>query len=244
MAAVRPSTKDPALRPFLRWLLLLSWGVPGLVLLAQSHGIGHPWLVQAALLLAAAAPSIAALFSGHAAKVLAAARRPPKLRGAWPLGLFAGSAICLGFLFPGEPVARSSLALLGLVAPFGEEFGWKTVLLPWLLARYSAVKAGLVAGGVWIVWHLPALLVPGTMRAAGLDLLWWALGTLALSLFMTLIFRRSRGDVWTSGVAPHLTVDALGLVGWWSYTPLQVGLVVAAALGLWLQDRRERGGAC
>lgn len=51
------------------------------------------------------------------------------------------------------------LLAMGVVWPFfsafGEEFGWRGYVLPQLLQCMSPLKAGLLLGVVWELWHLP-----------------------------------------------------------------------------------------
>ena len=48
---------------------------------------------------------------------------------------------------------------MGLVWPLfsslGEEFGWRGFMLPRLIKRFGLLKAGLLLGILWEVWHLP-----------------------------------------------------------------------------------------
>lgn len=60
--------------------------------------------------------------------------------------------------------------LLLFVLPFflfeavsnGEEIGWRGYVLPRLLARHSALRASLILGLIWGIWHLPKYLGPGS----------------------------------------------------------------------------------
>lgn len=42
-----------------------------------------------------------------------------------------------------------------LLAAVMEEFGWRGFMLPRLLKQHSALKAALILGGVWALWHAP-----------------------------------------------------------------------------------------
>lgn len=49
--------------------------------------------------------------------------------------------------------------LMGLIWPIfsstGEEFGWRGFILPRFLSKYSPLKAALLLGFIWEIWHLP-----------------------------------------------------------------------------------------
>jgi membrane protease YdiL (CAAX protease family) len=44
---------------------------------------------------------------------------------------------------------------IALLAAVMEEFGWRGFMLPRLLERHGALKAALIVGGVWALWHAP-----------------------------------------------------------------------------------------
>jgi membrane protease YdiL (CAAX protease family) len=43
-----------------------------------------------------------------------------------------------------------------------EEFGWRGVALPLLQRKFAPFWAGLILGGIWGAWHIPAFLMSGT----------------------------------------------------------------------------------
>jgi membrane protease YdiL (CAAX protease family) len=60
------------------------------------------------------------------------------------------------------------LALLFFVFWFGplpEELGWRGFALDRLRVRASPLRASLVLGSVWALWHVPLFFVPGTFQA-------------------------------------------------------------------------------
>jgi len=64
------------------------------------------------------------------------------------------------------------LANLGCYG-FGEEVGWRGVLLPRLQSRMAALPATAIVAAVWTVWHIPLFsFVDGyvSMTAAGAGL--------------------------------------------------------------------------
>jgi uncharacterized protein len=58
------------------------------------------------------------------------------------------------------------LVLLGTIgaagsfaSAVGEEFGWRGILVPRLIAITSFPKASLISGSIWAIWHWPLILV-------------------------------------------------------------------------------------
>ena len=78
--------------------------------------------------------------------------------------------------------------------PLGEELGWRGFLLPTLLRRMSPIKASLVVGVVWFLWHLPLYAADGIAFTA-----WFLAGyliqLLAVAIIYTWFFVRSGGSV-------------------------------------------------
>jgi uncharacterized protein len=77
---------------------------------------------------------------------------------------------------PGEPLTLILVLLLAvlllpeIVLAFGEEYGWRGYLLPRLLPL-GEVRATLLIGPIWSLWHLPVL-ISGTLL--GGNALWVA----------------------------------------------------------------------
>lgn len=97
--------------------------------------------------------------------------------------------------FPFSPWYAVLPALLTtlLIGPM-EEFGWRGVALPLLQRRFAPLWAGLILGGLWALWHVPAFFLSGTPQSA------WALGpyflgVLAVGFLLTPIFNAARGSL-------------------------------------------------
>lgn len=60
---------------------------------------------------------------------------------------------------------------LGLVfftfwfGPLPEELGWRGFALDRLQRRTTALRASLILGTLWALWHLPLFYMPGTYQA-------------------------------------------------------------------------------
>lgn len=76
----------------------------------------------------------------------------------------------------------------------GEELGWRGFALPHLLARHSALKASLLLGTIWALWHLPYALTAGSAMADR-PLYEHLLSIVASSVLFTWLFNNTRGSV-------------------------------------------------
>jgi membrane protease YdiL (CAAX protease family) len=52
-----------------------------------------------------------------------------------------------------------------IAGPLAEEPGWRGTAYPRLRASYGRLRAGLLLGAVWAVWHLPLFFVDGTVQS-------------------------------------------------------------------------------
>jgi membrane protease YdiL (CAAX protease family) len=76
-----------------------------------------------------------------------------------------------------------------LAGPTGEELGWRGFALPRLLEKYTPLKAGIILGIIWDVWHLPLWFTSGfTSTNLLLYCLYFSISIISLSILMTWIF--------------------------------------------------------
>lgn len=66
----------------------------------------------------------------------------------------AALLVAAGMPIPGVALSALTLAQL-LVASLGEEFGWRGFAYQRLLASMSSVRASILVGVLWALWHLP-----------------------------------------------------------------------------------------
>jgi membrane protease YdiL (CAAX protease family) len=228
-------------RQFLGLTFALSWGVGGayLAIRAFAPGLAPLDFANPLFLLINCAPSLAAfaltarrLGRGGALALLAQLWRPFAL----PWLLVAALFLPLVCVLAGNlgPVPLAALPLLFLdSAAWGEEFGWRGYLLPRLLARMGVLPASLLVGAVWTLWHLPGFFLSGVMRVGMGDFLWWALGTMALSLVMGVLSWRANGNLAVAGIIPHALINAAAREGFWHSSPREVLLLTVFALGFY-----------
>jgi membrane protease YdiL (CAAX protease family) len=150
----------------------ISWGCWSAPALGYRDGAG-----SVLLLLGGFGPLMAALIMVRATggspkqwfKALFRWRVAPRWY-AFALGIPVGLAVLVTaeFVLLGRAVDLSllddrlllflpSLLFVALAGGGNEEPGWRGFALPHLLERVSPVRATLLLGGVWAVWHLPLL---------------------------------------------------------------------------------------
>ena len=82
----------------------------------------------------------------------------------WLLGL--GRFVARNIMIEGQNVPfivglafQATVGLLpNLVSGLGEEIGWRGLLFPNLYTRFGFVRASLIGGVAWALWHYPAIL--------------------------------------------------------------------------------------
>jgi CAAX protease family protein len=199
------------------WLAFgITWGVGGLGLLAGNYQPEAGSSFAAARVLhyiAAFGPSIAGFIMAASVEGRAGVRRllaralPTRSGVPWYVAVLVGFPavnLLTAWLLDPAFVARLPswdrllyLPLLTLVTdtgPLGEEFGWRGFALPRLLGRWRPLTAALILGVIWWAWHLPTFFIP-TLSQSHLSIPVFLINSLALSVIMTWLFQRTRGDL-------------------------------------------------
>lgn len=96
-----------------------------------------------------------------------------------------------------------------IAGPLAEEPGWRGTAYPRLRASMGRLRAGLLLGAVWAVWHLPLFFIKGTVQA---DLGLFSWGGLMFSLSVVPVavltgYAYERAGV-AASVAVHLGFNA------------------------------------
>jgi len=91
-----------------------------------------------------------------------------------------------------EVVPTLALGALFLVGALCEELGWSGYAIDPLQARWGALRASLILGAVWAVWHFIPLLQAERSIAW---IAWWTLGTVATRVQMVWLFNRTGRSV-------------------------------------------------
>lgn len=105
-------------------------------------------------------------------------------------GAISSTTIILAILALGKGV------LLAPIAAF-EEVGWRGFALPRLQKWHNALVSSLILGLIWAIWHLPLFWI-GLFYYSDMNLGWWTVDVLAVSVLVTWLFNNGRGSLWTS----------------------------------------------
>ena len=241
---------DRPLRIYL-WLAFgITWGVGGLGLLAGNYQPEAASSFSAARLLhyiAAFGPSLAGLImagrvEGHAGVRRLLARALPTWSSVpWYFAVLVGfPAACLlaawlldpgfvaGLPSPGRLLYLLPLTLVTDTGPLGEEFGWRGFALPRLLARWGPLTAALILGVIWWAWHLPTFFI-ATLSQSHLSIPVFLINSLALSVIMTWLYQRTRGDLLLM-ILVHAAANATAEMGFSFAAEVSAEVACAAAI--------------
>lgn len=155
------------------------------------------------------------------------------------------AAVWLGSERPEVDVTVPGAAFLFLFSIFpgsalGEELGWRGLLLPRLLDRYSPLTSSLAVGTLWGAWHLPLWMMGADARplavfpiflvstvAMSVIMTWMHLGT-GGSLFVIVLYHAAANLPLTLLVAPFGSAMALPFAISTALLIVAAGLVVRA----------------
>jgi membrane protease YdiL (CAAX protease family) len=117
-----------------------------------------------------------------------------------------GAEVPLGLVAPQGGRLYLAFFVFAIVdGPLGEEIGWRGYLLPLLLTRTTALRASLVVGLAWYVWHLPLYAADGR-ALTGEFLITYLVSVVSIAVIFTWFFVRSNGNVWLA-VLLHTTTN-------------------------------------
>lgn len=203
------------MRPILLYLVVafaLAWAWWGQLLL---RGVDRPDRLADSHLPALLAPALAALLvrgvehgPGGVVALWRAALRPWRqtgpILGSLALFIVPAAIVCVAtrgggsvWLYPGIPPGTGVwlTVLMALVFnAFGEEAGWRGFLLP-QLAPLGRLRAALLVGLAWTLWHAPAFWLPFGLGAhvSGAMILAWAVSLMAGSVVLAWVWFASGG---------------------------------------------------
>lgn len=89
------------------------------------------------------------------------------------------------------------LTIFFFIGALGEEIGWSGYATEPLQKRWGTLKAGLILGIVWAIWHFVPL---AQAQRSVAWIAWWSLNTVALRMIMTWLYIRGGRSVFGTAV--------------------------------------------
>ncbi len=211
-----------------------TWGWQAPVMLGL-----HGPAALACLGMAAIGPSVAALLITRGRIVRELRWRSPVpwllVALALPIGI-RGLALLLhagtGHALPDALLVMPALGGI-LVPPLGEELGWRGLAYHRMAPRLGRVRAGLLTGAAWGLWHVPISLALGSGAEAVLSYL--VLVT-AGGVWMAWIYERSGRSI-SAAIVAHVGINAGFFAIASGFTLAVVGVGIALLTGLDLARR-------
>lgn len=111
-----------------------------------------------------------------------------------------------GVSIPPPQFSFQAVALLSLAffcAALGEELGWSGYAIDPMQARWGALRASIVVGVVWAVYHFVALT---QADRSAIWIAWWSLGTVAVRVIMVWLYNNTGRSVFAAALF-HTTVN-------------------------------------
>lgn len=102
--------------------------------------------------------------------------------------------------FATNPMAILPAIFFATLPPLLEELGWRGYALDRLQSRGSALRASLILGALWAVWHLPLFFIDGsyqreTVGFATLEFWMFMVGVIALSVAFTWVYNHTARSI-------------------------------------------------
>ena len=154
-----------------------------------------------------------------------------------PVIMYSGAAIKgdINTPFPFSPWYQVIPALgLALILGPVEEFGWRGLALPLLQRKLAPFWAGIIIGTIWMVWHLPAFILGGSVQSGWAFAPFFA-GGIASSIIFTAMFNDTRGSL----LFPILLHFQMNNPIWPDAQPWDNFLLLAVAVVVLLYNRER-----
>lgn len=142
-----------------------------------------------------------------------------------------------GELVVGKDIATTSLPFIFLIELWlfliTEETAWRGFALPRLQYRYTPLKASIVLGTIWALWHTPLFLIADSFQSS-IPYVGFFISTIATTITMTWLFNNTRGSAFLAAIFHASTDVAIGYSGvmsgsrtlFWLFVTMQVIVAV------------------
>ncbi len=119
--------------------------------------------------------------------------------------------------------AALAMFLAFCLAALCEELGWSGYIIDPLQERWGALRASLLVGVVWAVWHYVPLI---QVHRSTTWIAWWSLYTVALRVLIVWLYNNTGGSVFAATLF-HAFSNASSVTYSSYYDPRITGLIVA-----------------
>ncbi|MCA9347536.1 CPBP family intramembrane metalloprotease [Candidatus Saccharibacteria bacterium] len=145
-----------------------------------------------------------------------------------------------GEIVVGKDIATASLPFVFLIELWlfliTEETAWRGFALPRLQSKYTPLKASIILGAIWALWHIPLFLIADSFQSS-IPYIGFFISTIATTITMTWLFNNTRGSVFLAAIFHASTDVAIGYLGvmsgsrglFWLFVALQVLVAVLIA---------------
>jgi membrane protease YdiL (CAAX protease family) len=93
------------------------------------------------------------------------------------------------------PPLRPEQIAIAILAPLGEEYGWRGYALPRLQLTMTPLLASLLIGLAWALWHVPTLFMPEARGLSSAELVLYLVAYLASSVSYTWLYNATGGSM-------------------------------------------------
>jgi membrane protease YdiL (CAAX protease family) len=136
-----------------------------------------------------------------------------------------------GMPLPGpqfSPQAALAMFLAFCVTSLGEELGWSGYVIDPLQERWGALRASVLVGSVWAVWHYMPLI---QVHRSTAWIAWWSLYTVALQVLIVWLYNNTSQSVFAATLF-HAFSNLSSVTYSNYYDPRITGLIVAFVAAL------------
>jgi membrane protease YdiL (CAAX protease family) len=125
--------------------------------------------------------------------------KPALAAAAWGIMRLQGTPVPVPHF---EILPALALIVVFFIAALGEELGWSGYALDPLQGRWDALRASLVLGAAWAVFHYVALV---QAHRSAEWIAWWSLGTVAARVVMVWLYNNTGKSVFAAALFHMMT---------------------------------------
>ncbi|MFX0011998.1 MAG: CPBP family intramembrane glutamic endopeptidase, partial [Candidatus Hermodarchaeota archaeon] len=151
------------------------------------------------------------------------------------LTCFVIALVTGGYTLPVEftiPLLLVNIVYTFFSGPIAEEAGWRGFALPRMLKKQSATTATLLQGVIWIFWHVPLIIVPGSSQSTSF---WpvYAILILLVNIILNWLYINSKGSLAVTILA-HFSFNfsSVLILSLLSLVPYMIFSIVGSILGV------------